>query len=146
MVRRRRLIPIETVEDLGVITPLSGTKWMLAPTFGCGILTVKGSHGPLGQQFMDRPAGAGPIRGFKPQLRKAPQLVEALRTPEDLPIPPNALDEMRRDLARLAVKFRPNWPQHGRQALSSMSALDKPVSGPHVGTPLQAAQAEPGSS
>jgi transposase len=43
------------------------------------------------------------IRGFKPQLRKAPQLVETLRTPEDLPIPPNALDEMRRDLARLAV-------------------------------------------
>lgn len=43
------------------------------------------------------------IRGFKPQLRKAPQLVGTLRTPEDLPIPPNALDEMRRDLARLAV-------------------------------------------
>jgi transposase len=43
------------------------------------------------------------IRGFKPQLSKAPQLVETLRTPEDLPIPPNALDEMRLDLARLAV-------------------------------------------
>src|SRR5271168_3530263 len=43
------------------------------------------------------------IRGFKPQLRNAPQLVGTLRTPEDLPIPPNALDEMRRDLARLAV-------------------------------------------
>jgi transposase len=38
------------------------------------------------------------IRGFKPQLRKAPQLVEALRTPEDAPIPPNTLDEIRRDL------------------------------------------------
>jgi transposase len=43
------------------------------------------------------------IRGFKPQLLKAPQLVEALRTPEGLPIPPNSLDEMRRDLARLAI-------------------------------------------
>jgi transposase len=43
------------------------------------------------------------IRGFKPQLRKALQLVESLRTPEDLPIPPNTLDEMRRDLARLAL-------------------------------------------
>ena len=43
------------------------------------------------------------IRGFKPQLRKAPQLVEALRTPEDVPIPPNTLDEMRRDYARLAI-------------------------------------------
>jgi len=26
-----------------------------------------------------------------------------LRTPEDLPIPPNTLDELRRDLARLAM-------------------------------------------
>ena len=43
------------------------------------------------------------IRGFKPQLRKAPQLVEALRTPEDVPIPPNTLEEIRRDLARLAI-------------------------------------------
>ncbi len=43
------------------------------------------------------------IRGFKPQLRKAPQLVEALRTPEDVPIPPNTLAEIRRDLARLAI-------------------------------------------
>ena len=43
------------------------------------------------------------IRGFKPQLRKAPQLVEALRTPEDVPIPPKTLDEIRRDLARLAI-------------------------------------------
>jgi transposase len=43
------------------------------------------------------------IRGFKPQLRKAPQLLESLRTPEDSPIPPNTLDEMRRDLARLAL-------------------------------------------
>jgi transposase len=43
------------------------------------------------------------IRGFKPQLRKTPQLIESLRTPEDLPIPPNTLHEIRRDLARLAL-------------------------------------------
>ena len=43
------------------------------------------------------------IRGFKPQLRKAPQLLETLRTPEDSPIPPNTLEEMRRDLSRLAL-------------------------------------------
>lgn len=43
------------------------------------------------------------IRGFKPQLRKAQQLLESLRTPEDSPIPPNTLDEMRRDLIRLAL-------------------------------------------
>ena len=43
------------------------------------------------------------IRGFKPTLRKAPQRLDALRTPEDLPIPPNTVDELRRDMARLAV-------------------------------------------
>jgi transposase len=43
------------------------------------------------------------IRGFKPQLRKAPQLLASLRTPEDSPIPPNTLDEMQRDLVRLAL-------------------------------------------
>jgi transposase len=43
------------------------------------------------------------IRGFKPQLRKAPELLESLCTPEDSPIPPNTLDEMLRDLTRLAL-------------------------------------------
>jgi transposase len=43
------------------------------------------------------------IRGFKPELRRALQRLDTLRTPEGLLIPPNTLDEMRRDLARLAV-------------------------------------------
>jgi transposase len=43
------------------------------------------------------------IRGFKPELRKAWALLESLRTPEGLPIPPNTLDEMRRDIARLTM-------------------------------------------
>ena len=43
------------------------------------------------------------IRRFKPELRKAPQLVDTLRTPEDTLIPPNTLAEIRRDLARLAI-------------------------------------------
>jgi transposase len=43
------------------------------------------------------------IRSFKPLLRRATQRLEALRTPEALPIPPNTLAEMRRDMARLAV-------------------------------------------
>jgi transposase len=43
------------------------------------------------------------IRGFKPELRRAAHRLDTLRTPEGLPIPPNMLDEMRRDLARLAV-------------------------------------------
>lgn len=43
------------------------------------------------------------IRGFKPQLRRAAQRLAALRTPEGSTIPSNTLDEMRRDLARLAL-------------------------------------------
>ena len=43
------------------------------------------------------------IRGFKPELRRAPLKLDGLRTPEGLPIPPNTLDEIRRDLARLAM-------------------------------------------
>jgi len=43
------------------------------------------------------------IRGFKPELRRAPKKLDTLRTPEGLPIPPNTLDELRRDLARLAM-------------------------------------------
>src|SRR5271165_4411119 len=43
------------------------------------------------------------IRGFNPKLRKASQRLESLRTPDALPIPPNTLDETRRDLGRLAV-------------------------------------------
>jgi transposase len=43
------------------------------------------------------------IRGFKPELRKAPERLAALRTPEGSAILPNTLDELRRDMARLAV-------------------------------------------
>jgi transposase len=42
------------------------------------------------------------IRDFKPGLLKAPQHLGTLRTPEGVPIPPNTLAEMRRDMARLA--------------------------------------------
>jgi transposase len=44
------------------------------------------------------------IRGFKPTLRKAPERLEALRTPEGAPLPPNAAAELRRDMARLRVE------------------------------------------
>jgi transposase len=43
------------------------------------------------------------IRGFKPELRKAPERLDALRTPEGEAIPPNTLAEIRRDMARLAL-------------------------------------------
>ena len=43
------------------------------------------------------------IRDFKPGLLKAPQRLGELRTPEEVPIPPNMLDELRRDMARLGA-------------------------------------------
>src|ERR1022692_2356667 len=38
------------------------------------------------------------IRGFNPKLRHAEQQLEALRTPEGEPIPPNTLAELKRDM------------------------------------------------
>ena len=43
------------------------------------------------------------VRGFKPELRRAPGKLDDLRTPEGLPIPPHTVDEIRRDMARLAM-------------------------------------------
>jgi transposase len=41
------------------------------------------------------------IRAFKPTLRRAPERLETLRTPEGAAVPPNTLAELRRDMARL---------------------------------------------
>jgi transposase len=43
------------------------------------------------------------VRGFKPTLRRAAEHLAELRTPEDGPLPPNTLAELRRDMARLCV-------------------------------------------
>ena len=43
------------------------------------------------------------VRGFNPILRKAAQRLDELRTPEDSPLPPNTVNELRRDMARLAM-------------------------------------------
>ncbi len=43
------------------------------------------------------------IRGFKPELRKAPQKLAALSTPEGVALPPNTRAEIARDMARLVV-------------------------------------------
>ena len=40
------------------------------------------------------------IRGFNPKLKKAAERLEHLRTPEDQPIPPDTLAELRRDMER----------------------------------------------
>ena len=69
------------------------------------------------------------IRGFKPELLKAPQRLEALRTPEEIPIPPNMLAEMRRDMARLA------WVREQIETIEQ-ARLDRlehaPANGPHA--------------
>jgi transposase len=41
------------------------------------------------------------IRGFNPKLRKAPDRLTTLRTPEGAPIPPNTLAELQREMAHL---------------------------------------------
>ena len=40
------------------------------------------------------------IRGFNPKLKRAARDLEALRTPEGAPIPPNTLAELKRDMER----------------------------------------------
>ncbi|MDG4897508.1 IS110 family transposase [Mesorhizobium sp. WSM4976] len=69
------------------------------------------------------------IRGFKPALRKAPQRLAALRTPEGVPIPPNTLDEIRRDMDRLAVVRE----QINAIEMARLARLEKaPAAGPHA--------------
>jgi transposase len=41
------------------------------------------------------------IRGFNPKLRKAPERLATLRTPEGCPIPSNTLAELKREMAHL---------------------------------------------
>ena len=43
------------------------------------------------------------IRNFNPKLKKAPERLEHVRTPEDKPIPPNTQAELRRDMERLRL-------------------------------------------
>src|SRR5262245_37808775 len=43
------------------------------------------------------------IRGFNPKLRKAAEYFAKLRTPEGAPIPPNTLEELKRDTVRLRL-------------------------------------------
>src|SRR5215211_7161425 len=69
------------------------------------------------------------VRGFKPELLKAPERLEALRTPEGVPIPPNLLAEMRRDMARLA------WVREQIELVerSRRERLEQvPADGPHA--------------
>jgi transposase len=67
------------------------------------------------------------IGGVKPQLRKARQGLEAVLTPEDMPIPQNRLAEIRRDMAWLAML---------REQIKAKTRLERlqqaPRQGPHA--------------
>ena len=69
------------------------------------------------------------IRNFKPTLRKAPERLNALCTPEGDPLPPNTLAELRRDMARLRfVKDQIDEIEAAR-----MQRLEQaPAEGPHA--------------
>jgi transposase len=69
------------------------------------------------------------IRGFKPEVRNAPQRLRALRTAEDMPIPPHTRDELERDLARLAIVRA----QIGAIEQARRERLERaPAGGPHA--------------
>jgi transposase len=67
------------------------------------------------------------VRGFKPELLKAPERLEAMRTPEGVQIPPNMLDEMRRDMARLAwVRAQINAIEQARLGRLEQASARRP--------------------
>src|SRR3712207_9184698 len=50
------------------------------------------------------------IRAFKPTLRRAPERLERLRTPEGAAVPPNTLAELRRsEERRVGKECRSRW-------------------------------------
>nr|WP_235782963.1 transposase [Bradyrhizobium murdochi] len=68
------------------------------------------------------------IRNFKPPLRHASERLETLRTPEGVPLPPNNVAEMRRDmvsLRRVREKIR-------EIEAARLQRLQVPESGPHA--------------
>jgi transposase len=61
--------------------------------------TLVGEHTTIINRVKGTLARLG-IRSFNPKLKKAPERLDNLRTPEGEPIPPNTLAELQRDLAR----------------------------------------------
>jgi transposase len=69
------------------------------------------------------------IRGFKPTLKKAPERLETLCTPEGESVPPNTLAELRRAMARLRVVTS----QIGEIERARLERLEQaPEKGPHA--------------
>jgi transposase len=53
------------------------------------------------------------IRNFKPTLRKAAERLPTVHTPEGMPLPPNTLAELQRDIARLGFCCQPDQRDRG---------------------------------
>ena len=71
------------------------------------------------------------IRTFNPMLRQASERLEALRTPEGEPLPPNTQAEMRRDMARLRV-VREQVKEIERERLLKLEAAPPAETGPQA--------------
>ena len=68
------------------------------------------------------------IRNFKPTLRKAAERLATVHTPEGMPLPPNTLAELQRDMARLGfVVSQIREIEQARQ-----KRLEQPESGSHA--------------
>jgi len=85
-----RMVAIPTVEEEDAKRP-SRERESLVGERTRVINRMKGALARLG------------IRGFKPELQRAPKELIALHTPEGRPLPPNLLEEMQREMARLAL-------------------------------------------
>jgi transposase len=69
------------------------------------------------------------IRNFKPTLRKAAERLATVHTPEGVPLPPNTLAELQRDMARLGfVVSQIREIEQARQKRLEQ----QPESGPHA--------------
>jgi transposase len=69
------------------------------------------------------------IRNFKPTLRRAAERLATVHTPEGMPLPPNALAELQRDMGRLGFVVT----QIGEIEGARQKRLEQePESGPHA--------------
>jgi transposase len=83
-----RMAALQTIDDEDAKRPHRERESLIAERTRI-VNRMKGSLARLG------------IRTFKPTLRRASERLPTLRTPEGTPVPPNALAEIGRDLARL---------------------------------------------
>src|SRR2546430_10861071 len=76
------------------------------------------------------------IRNFKPTLRKAAERLATVHTPEGVPVPPNALAELQRDIARLGfVVSQIREIEDARQKRLEQQPETGPHAMVHNGTP-----------